>query len=194
MKKRGSFKLPRFFVSGFVSGPGKTRKGRKPIPPVPPETQVAAGGVWPASLSDTCRSSSPGCRPRLRAFVDESGRDLFDLADAPRPDGDVPAPVRFLPEYDNVLLSHADRARVIPDRRPVPLFAGDGARAGTLLVDGDFRATWKAAFDGDQATIAVTAAPKLSRREADDVRAEGVRLLGFLAPSMSADVVVSAFS
>lgn len=131
-------------------------------------------------------------RPRLRVFADENARELFDLPEAPRPSGDVPAPVRFLPEYDNVLLSHADRARVIPDKRSVPLFAGDGARAGTLLVDGDFRATWRATVGDDQATIDVSAAPKLSPRDADDVRAEGVRLLEFLAPGKPADVMVSA--
>lgn len=131
-------------------------------------------------------------RPRLRVFTDEGGRELFDLPDAPRPAADVPAPVRFLPEYDNVLLSHADRTRVIPDKRSVPLFAGDGARAGTVLVDGEFRATWKATVGNEQATITVIGAPALSRREADEVRAEGVRLLAFLAPGRRADVVATA--
>ena len=54
-------------------------------------------------------------RPQLRVFRDERGRELFDLPDAPRPDADVTAPVRFLPEYDNVLLSHADRSRFASD-------------------------------------------------------------------------------
>lgn len=133
-------------------------------------------------------------RPRLRTFVDDNGRELFDLPDAPRPSGEAPAPTRFLPEYDNVLLSHANRARIVPDKRPVPLFAGDGARAGTVLVDGDFRATWRLAVDKHGATITVTAAPKLSREESDDVRAEALRLLDFLTPDASGAVVLGAVS
>jgi hypothetical protein len=51
-------------------------------------------------------------RERLVTFADERGRELFDLPDAPRPEADVPAPVRLLGEYDNVLLGHADRSRI----------------------------------------------------------------------------------
>ena len=57
-------------------------------------------------------------RPRLRAFRDEQGRELLDLPDAPRPDADTPAPIRFLPVYDNVTLSHADRGRIVEESSP----------------------------------------------------------------------------
>jgi hypothetical protein len=66
----------------------------------------------------------------LRAFRGESGQVPYDLPDAPRPSEDPPAPPRFLPEYDNLLLSHSDRSRVIPGNRPVPLPPGNGATAG----------------------------------------------------------------
>ena len=87
---------------------------------------------------------------RLRAFTGPDGARLLDLPDAPRPDPDVPAPPRFLPEYDNLLLSHAERSRVIPHRRPVPLPPGHGGSGGTLLVDGRWQADWKISPDGLQ--------------------------------------------
>jgi hypothetical protein len=130
-------------------------------------------------------------RGQLRVFIDENGRELFDVPEAPLSSGDLPAPVRFLPEYDNVLLSHADRTRVIPDKRPVPLFAGDGARAGTVLVDGNYRATWRLSVAARAATITVTAMPGLTRRESDDVQAEGLQLLGFLVPETDGEVIVT---
>ena len=85
-------------------------------------------------------------RPELLTFRDERGRELFDLPECPRPDPDVPAPVRFLPEYDNLLLSHADRSRFRPDedRR----FAGAaGPFKGSVLVDGSVRAIWHPEHD-----------------------------------------------
>ncbi len=76
-------------------------------------------------------------RPRLRTFSDENGRELFDVPDAPFPDPDTPAPVRFLPEYDNIALSHDDRIRLI-DRR----FSEAIWMRGSILVDGFVRGTW----------------------------------------------------
>lgn len=154
----------------------------------------------PASVSDMrAWSGLPALRevtdrlaPRLRVFVDENGRELFDLPDAPRPERDVPAPVRFLPEYDNVLLSHDERSRVIPDGRSVPLPPGNGARVGTVLVDGDFRGTWRVAAGGGTATLHVQTKPELSRREVHEVCQEGQRLLAFLTPDWSGgDVIVT---
>ena len=77
---------------------------------------------------------------------DERGRELFDLPDVPRPDPDAPAPVRFLPEYDNVLLSHADRTRFGGDQTGGRL-AGAGPYKGAVLVDGEVRGVWRTLED-----------------------------------------------
>src|SRR5207344_19729 len=120
-------------------------------------------------------------RPRLRAFRDPAGRELLDGPDAPRPDPDTPAPPRFLPEYDNVLLSHADRARIIPVRRRVPLPPGLGGTGGTVLVDGFWQATWKITRPQGAAILHVEPFTRLSRAQGTSVTDEGARLLAFAA-------------
>jgi len=95
-------------------------------------------------------------RPRLVTFRDEHGRELFDLPDGPRPDPDVPAPVRFLGEYDNVLLGHADRSRIIAAGFPWAVMLGRGRFVSNLLADGVLRATWWIERDGRRrATLGV---------------------------------------
>ncbi len=131
-------------------------------------------------------------RPALRTFRDERGRELFDLPDAPRPDPATPAPVRFLPEYDNVLLSHDDRSRFSagPGHRE-RLFAGSRPVKGTLLHDGMVRATWW--LDEDRATgstaLVVDHVDPFAKRAATAVEAEGRRLLQLLAPAASSHEV-----
>ena len=115
-------------------------------------------------------------RPRLRVFTDEQGRELFDLPDAPRPDPDTPAPPRFLPEYDNVLLGHADRSRVIE-----PVAAAPGW-AGNLLYDGFLRGSWKISRARGTARVAVTPFARMPKQVMDDVSREGMALLLQAAP------------
>ena len=120
-------------------------------------------------------------RPQLATFRNEDGRELFDLPGAPRPDPDTPAPVRFLPEYDNLLLGHDDRSRVIEGDWRTPLFPGNGSQMGTVLLDGFFRAMWRIVREGDAARLVVEPLARISKRDAAAVRAEGRRLLAFTA-------------
>jgi hypothetical protein len=116
---------------------------------------------------------------RLRTFTGPDGGQLLDLPDAPRPSPDVPAPPRFLPEYDNLLLSYAERSRVIPHPRPVPLPPGNGATGGTLLVDGLWQADWKIV----RGTLEIRPFIRLSAADSAAIAAEGERLLDFAGPA-----------
>jgi hypothetical protein len=117
-------------------------------------------------------------RPRLRTFRDERDRELFDVRGAPLPDPDTPAPVRFLPEYDNVQLGHDDRGRIAPPG----LRGSTEVGWGSILVDGFGAARWRAELDGDRATLWVEAFSKLARSDRAEISEEGERLAAFLAP------------
>jgi hypothetical protein len=162
--------------------------GRPPDPVASPEDIVVRylAAFGPATVADVAKWSRVSglravverLRPRLRTFRDAAGRELFDVPGAPLPNPDTPAPPRFLPEYDNVLLSHADRTRIIPSGSPrLPLPAGNGARTGTFLVDGFLRGTWRLE-DGDLRLEPFT---PLTKREAGALDDEAERLRAFLA-------------
>ena len=145
------------------------------------------GAFGPATVADIqmwsgltgLRAAVDRLRPRLEPFRDERGRVLFDLAETPRPDPKTPAPPRFLPEYDNVLLGHADRSRIIPPGRRIPLPPGDGASMGTILVDGTLAGTWRIRQDEGDATLAVEPFEPIARSERIELEEEGQRLLAF---------------
>jgi hypothetical protein len=121
-------------------------------------------------------------RPRLRTFRDENGRELFDVPDAPLPDPDTPAPPRFLPTYDNLLLSHHDRSRIISedDRRRLTAGSYEG-NFGTVLIDGFVRGRWKVVRQRPAATLLIMPLKRLAKRESAAVTDEGLRLLAFAA-------------
>ncbi|HET8894916.1 MAG TPA: winged helix DNA-binding domain-containing protein [Gaiellaceae bacterium] len=78
----------------------------------------------------------------LRRFRDENGRELLDVVRAPLPAPDTPAPVRFLPKWDNVLLGHADRTRIIAAEHRKDIIGKNGDVAPTFLVDGFVAGIW----------------------------------------------------
>lgn len=125
-------------------------------------------------------------RPRLRVFHDEQGRELFDRPDAPRPDPDTPAPPRFLPQYDNVLLSHANRGRIVSDEHRRRLASANGVGPGTVLVDGFVHGTWKIARDGGTAVLNIRFLEPISSDDRAAVAEEGMRMLAFAAAGTEA--------
>ncbi|WP_432934139.1 winged helix DNA-binding domain-containing protein [Microbispora sp. CA-135349] len=122
-------------------------------------------------------------RGELVSFRDERGRELLDLPDAPRPDPDTPAPVRFLPAFDNTILGYHDRGRIIDDTDRGLSVAG----ARMVLVDGRVAATWTVEDD----TVIVTPLRSFSRAERDTVAEEGRALASFLSEGDSDRVRLS---
>ncbi|QDQ09327.1 winged helix DNA-binding domain-containing protein [Streptomyces spectabilis] len=112
-------------------------------------------------------------RGELVAFRDERGRELLDLPDAPRPDPDTPAPVRFLPAFDNAILGYQDRGRIIDDAHRGLSVAGERV----VLLDGRVAATWTVQDD----TVTVTPLRRLSPAERTAVTEEGGALSAFLS-------------
>jgi hypothetical protein len=126
------------------------------------------------------RSVLERLRPQLRTFRDEAGRELFDVPDGLLPDPATPAPVRFLPEYDNIQLSHADRSRIL-----VAEHRGQPFMKGFILVDGFASATWQVTREGKAATLQVHLYKPISRPDRAELRDEGARLLTFMHPTAS---------
>jgi len=136
-------------------------------------------------------------RPQLRQFTSDDSAELFDLPDAPRPDADTPAPVRFLYDFDNLLLSHADRRRVLGEPGDVDFaaqgYSGDSnLQPSSVLVDGLVAGTWQAGRDRDTATLEVRGFRPFTPEEVAAIEAEGAQLLRFLHPGRAQDVRVVA--
>jgi hypothetical protein len=129
-------------------------------------------------------------RPDLKVYRDERGRELFDVSDGEFADPDVPAPPRFLPVYDNVLLAHEDRARVMHEGSGLPEPWPSGMWCGNLIANGYFRCFWTLAVD-DKAGSATLRVDRFTSRDDDPpdlldaVNAEGEALLEFVAPDVA---------
>jgi Winged helix DNA-binding domain len=121
-----------------------------------------------------------GLRDELEVFEDEAGRELFDVPGAPHPGEDAPAPPRFLPEFDNLVLAHADRTRLLADEhRPAVVTRNLRVRA-TFLWDGEVAGTWKVERKRKTATLLLTPFAALPKRATKALEEEGEVLLRFV--------------
>ncbi|MCW6004872.1 winged helix DNA-binding domain-containing protein [Micromonospora sp. CPCC 205371] len=131
-------------------------------------------------------------RLQLMRLRDDQGRELFDLPDAPRPDEETPAPVRFLAEFDNLILSHADRTRVIA-RADWQTMMDSRLAPRTVLVDGYVRATWKITEQRGAADLLIEPLGSIGRRDCaatkSAIEREGAALLAFAVPKAQATAV-----
>lgn len=121
-------------------------------------------------------------RSRLVTFRDERGRELFDLPRAPRPPEDAEAPVRFVPEYDNLVLSHADRTRIVADAHRRSIVTANLQVRATFLVDGFVAGTWKVERKQAAATLLVEPFETLAGKARTELAIEGDALLRFAEP------------
>ncbi|MEV0293002.1 winged helix DNA-binding domain-containing protein [Nocardia sp. NPDC050710] len=128
-------------------------------------------------------------RDRLRVFTDDKHKVLFDLPDAPLADPDLPVPVRFLPAFDNALLGHKDRRRVISDEDRGRIAKEASAGVPMYLVDGFVHGRW--ALE-NESTIRITPWHPMSVADEAAVRAEAEHLPLFLAPDEDGKIVLDA--
>ena len=125
-------------------------------------------------------------RPSLVTFRDEQGAELFDLPLAPRPDEEVPAPVRLAAEFDNLLLAHADRSRVVHADDLKRFYTINGIFPGAVLIDGFVAGMWRLARTKSTATLTVEMFGASGER--DQVAREAERMLAFCASGASHDI------
>ncbi|UFS96182.1 winged helix DNA-binding domain-containing protein [Nocardia huaxiensis] len=161
-----------------------------------PETMILRylAAFGPASVADMQNWSGvtrladvvARLRPGLRIFRDDTGRELFDLPDAPIADANMPVPVRFLPAFDNAALGHQDRRRIISDEDRARITKIASAGVPMYLVDGFVHGRW----DLDGTTIRITPWHPLSAAEETAVRAEAEQLLPVIVPGEDGKVII----
>lgn len=169
--------------------------GRSEGAPMSPETLVLRylAAFGPASVMDIqawCGLTRLGevvdrLRPQLLVFRGEAGKVLFDLPDAPRPPEDVPAPPRFLYDFDNLLLSHADRSRFLIHNLLDFGWTFDGPQPSGLLVDGRVEATWVVSRERGTPVLSIRLLAPLGSRVRDEIVREAEKLLAFLTDGPS---------
>ncbi len=143
----------------------------------------------PASVTDAqtwmgmkLKETFEKLRPELQSYRDEGRRELFDLPDITLPNEDTVAPIRFLPEYDNLLLSHSNRTRVVADEDRPKVYLPGLRVAATVLIDGFVRGAWKVEKSKTAATLMIEPFGKLAKKDSKALVEEGERLIRFIEP------------
>lgn len=119
-------------------------------------------------------------KPQLVVYRDEQKRELFDLPDMPLPDADIPAPERFLPEFDNILLSHQKRTRIVADAYRKQVYLPGLRVAATFLVDGFVHGAWKVEKTKGIATLTITPFVPLTTHNRTALMEEAEKLVNFI--------------
>ena len=151
----------------------------------------------PATIKDAQRWSAiadlapafDALRPELVTFRDDKRRELFDLRDAPRPAAETEAPVRFIPDFDNLVLGHDDRRRIIADEHRPALVTKNLLVRPTFLVDGFVAGTWAIERSKRAATLTLALFAPLAKPVRAQLEAEGTALLRFVEPDAAAHTV-----
>ena len=179
-------------LARFVAPPAKLRKAPKAEAAFDLVARRYLGAFGPSTVGDLATWS--GCRvpplrdalgriPAIRRFRDERGRELFDLAKAPRPPADTVAPARFLARFDAAILGHdaAERTRILPaEYKKQVIFSAEVWT--TFLVDGFVAGRWKIAATPKQAVLELLPFKKLARSDRTALVDEGEKLVRFYHP------------
>lgn len=128
---------------------------------------------------------------RVRTYTDDRGRTLYDAADAELADPDLPAPVRLLGWYDNVLLSHQDRSRIVPDGA-APTLQAFATQVSPILLDGYAAGIYKVFTTGDTARLRISPRTEWSAAQRAEVEAEAHALLAFIEADRTHSVEILA--
>jgi hypothetical protein len=177
---------------------GRPRRPGQPAYPLPAATPAGLaelvtrylGAFGPATVRDVqawsgltgLKAVVEQLRPSLVTFRDEQGAELFDLPTAPRPGADVPAPARLTAEFDNLMLSHAERSRVVTPEFTSRLYTINGVIPGAVLVDGFVAGMWRLARRRQEATVTIELFGPAEPAQRDALEAEAGRVLAFGAP------------
>ncbi|QGQ95516.1 winged helix DNA-binding domain-containing protein [Paenibacillus psychroresistens] len=149
--------------------------------------------VGPATISDMqawsgltrIREVTERLRHRLIIFLNAAGKELFDIPDAEIPEADTSVPVRYLGEFDIVLLSHKDRTRIMADEYRNRVFTVNGIIKATILIDGFVQGLWRIEKNKGTATLVVEPFIPLSHLDKESLTTEGIKLLAFVAPEFT---------